>query len=106
MKNKRWTPFETLFRSVSKAAVYRIGSLLTVTPLTAIFVEWQTTGTISLNVAAAFIAATGVANLVFNTLYYIGYERIASRVHRGYKIRKSESRQRLARNGSKPLYTS
>ncbi|MDE1873985.1 MAG: hypothetical protein KGI04_02595 [Candidatus Micrarchaeota archaeon] len=94
MKSKGWTPLETLFRSVSKAAVYRIGSLLTVTPMTAIFVEWQTTGTVNLNVAVAFIAATGIANLVFNTLYYIGYERIASRVHRGYKIRGSGLGQR------------
>lgn len=93
MRKSKWTPFESFFRSASKTLLYRAGSLLTVTPITAIFIEWQTTGTVNLNVAAAFIAATGIANLVFNSLYYLSYERIAARIHRGYKLPKSKGKR-------------
>ena len=77
---------ESLPRSATKTVLYRVGSLLLVTPLTAGFIELTTTHTFSLDTWATIYAAAAVSAAVLNSVYYFLFERVAARVKRGYRM--------------------
>jgi len=79
--------FETYVRSAVKTVTYRAGSIATVTPATALWVQYWATGKLDTHLIATFIAATAAANLIFNSAYYFLYERVAARFRRGYKVK-------------------
>jgi len=77
---------ETFGRSLWKAVTYRVGSMLTVGPATAVFIYHWTTGHWSFEPAMKqFGAASIIAGGLFNTTYYLLSERaVYTRIHNGY----------------------
>ena len=88
-KDKSHDAWESWKRSFAKTFFYRVGSLLTVTPLTALTAYFAATGHLDLSKAfLAILAGTALSNIVYNSLYYFLAKRVAAKLHFGYKIKR------------------